>query len=38
VNRVRLISLLVTASLLAVFVARLVLATKTGGMNGGDYV
>jgi hypothetical protein len=38
VNRVRLISLLVTASFFAVFVARLVLMTKTGGMNGGDYV
>jgi hypothetical protein len=37
VNRARLISLLITASLIAVFVARLVLATKTGGMNDGGY-
>jgi hypothetical protein len=37
VNRARLISLLITASLIAVFVARLVLATKTGGMNDGGF-
>jgi hypothetical protein len=37
VNRVRLISLLITASIIAVFVARLVLASKTGGMSDGGY-
>ena len=37
VNRARLISLLITASLIAVFVARLVLAATTGGMSDGGY-
>jgi len=37
VNRVRLISLLITASIIAVFVARLVLVSKGGGMNDGGY-
>ena len=38
VNRARLISLLITASIIAVFVARFVLATKTGGMSDGGYL
>jgi hypothetical protein len=38
VKKARLISLLITASLVAVLVARLVvLATQAGGMNGGGY-
>jgi hypothetical protein len=37
VNRARLISLLITASLVAILVGRLVLATKTGGTSGNDY-
>ena len=37
-NRARLISLLITASIIAVFVARFVLATKSGGMNDGGYL
>jgi hypothetical protein len=38
VNKARLISLLITASIIAVFVARLCLATKLGGMNDGGYM
>jgi len=38
VNRARLISLLITASIIAVFVARFVVATKSGGMNDGGYL
>jgi hypothetical protein len=37
VNKTRLITLLITASLLALFVARVVIATRTGGMNDGGY-
>jgi hypothetical protein len=37
VNRARLISLVITASLIAVIVARLVVSTKLGGMNDGGY-
>lgn len=37
-NKARLISLLITASLLAIIVARVFIATKTGGMNDGGYM
>ena len=36
-NRARLISLLITASLIAVFVAKVIVAAKTGGMSDGGY-
>jgi hypothetical protein len=37
VKKARLISLLITASLVAVLVAKLVIVAKTGGMNDGGY-
>ncbi len=36
-TKARLITLLITASLLAVFVAKLAVAMATGGMNDGGY-
>jgi hypothetical protein len=37
VKKARLISLLITVSLVAVLVAKLVVVTKTGGMSDGGY-
>jgi hypothetical protein len=37
VNKARLITLLITASLLAVLVAKLVILASTGGLNDGGY-